>query len=124
MFYKEYVSAKRTDIGIEYSVLDINKEHDDGPIVGERRLVDFHFIMNQLSMSMGDMLTIIDASITDQFQRKALKDLIRKSFSERINDAVSWTVNTVTEPELSDEEFKSLKEVSIDEVLGLEKPRE
>jgi len=43
---------------------------------------------------LGKVLTIVDSSISDQTQRKAMKDLIRESFStvwvNSIRDTVAW----------------------------------
>lgn len=49
-------------------------------------------IMSQLGFLKGKVLTIIDASISDERQNKALKDLIKNAFYEQ----QSWITKVTT----------------------------
>jgi repressor of nif and glnA expression len=50
------------------------------------RSVRYPLITDELSMLMGRVLTVIDASIADKEQLKAIKDLIRERFSNVIHE--------------------------------------
>jgi len=45
----------------------------------------FSPIKSQLNFLKGKVLTVIDASIQDEIQRKAIKDLIHNAFEEQID---------------------------------------
>lgn len=46
----------------------------------------FPLIDNELSKLLGKVLTIVDASITDKVQCKAVKDLMRIQFGDTVHD--------------------------------------
>lgn len=50
--------------------------------------INFDSIRHQLRSLKGEILTVIDASMADPIQRKAIKDLARKAF--RDNDCCIW----------------------------------
>lgn len=50
------------------------------------RGIRFPLIYDELGHLMGEVLTIIDASISDKAQNKAIKDLIRNKFGHVIHD--------------------------------------
>lgn len=53
------------------------------------RSIRYPLIIDELSSLSGEILTIIDASIPDGKQNKAMKDLIRSKFSHKMNN-VFW----------------------------------
>ena len=55
------------------------------PEVAEDFKTDLHWINIQLGFLMGDILTIVEASISDQEQRKAMKDVMRGAFNRKMN---------------------------------------
>ena len=60
----------------------MSKEKFNGQVVqGQVNAFKYHFIGENLSFLMGQILTIIDASVIGE-QNKAVKDLIRGKFSE------------------------------------------
>jgi len=67
------------------------KIHEDGQtaFVLERgsgeNYMRFSFVSRYLRVLMGEVLTVVDATLTDPRQLKAVKDLIKKDFSLKIN---------------------------------------
>jgi hypothetical protein len=53
------------------------------------RSVRYPLINDELSNLLGQVLTVIDASVTEPTQLKAIKDLIKARFSEKIH-ATFW----------------------------------
>lgn len=58
-----------------------------------KKQFSFKNIRVSLSHLQGKVLTIIDASILEDRQNKAIKDLIKKSFNEQIE----WTYKVATD---------------------------
>ena len=48
------------------------------------RSIKYPLIVDELSHLLGQILTIVDASVVDAEQRKAVKDLVRDKFNERM----------------------------------------
>lgn len=128
--YKKFLSTEREEHGQIISYNEIGSED----LLVSKYLADDSFVMSQLSVILGDILTIIDATFTEPTQRKAVKDLVRKSISERMETISEMMINQEEMQKVADESFNSLSEkeqkevlnnpVSIDEALGLEKPKE
>lgn len=57
-----------------------------GPDKYISRGVRFPIIADELSDLLGKVLTVVDASITDKVQCKAMKDLIRERFGHTVHD--------------------------------------
>jgi predicted kinase len=53
-------------------------------IMGTEVLLPYEIIETQLSFLKGKVLTVIDASLTDERQVKAVKDLVKNAFNEQI----------------------------------------
>lgn len=53
--------------------------------MGEVRQLDYPSIQSQIQFLEGKVLTVIEASITNAGQQKAVKDLIKKMFSEQLS---------------------------------------
>jgi hypothetical protein len=47
---------------------------------GKSRLTDYDFVQNTLNFMLGEVLTLMDASIPDKVQNKAIKDIIKGMF--------------------------------------------
>lgn len=47
--------------------------------------INYNIIETQFKFLQGKVLTVIDATFSDKEQKKAVKDLINKSFSEQLN---------------------------------------
>lgn len=84
-------------------------------------LADYHFIQEEMGHMMGEILTIIDASIIGT-QNKAIKDLIKTIF---VNEYCKLTELMHSQEDfeemgiIEDDEIESLEEVSRDEALGI-----
>lgn len=91
-----------------------------GAIKGEKALA-FSFLMDTLRKLMGKTLTIIDASIQERQQNKAIKDLIRNTFSDEIDFASDMVFDQEEIQKLipNDMPIEDMKDYSIEEVLGV-----
>ena len=54
-------------------------------LLGKEVKLDYGAIGSQMSFLQGKILTIIDASFTDERQLKAVKDLVKAQFSEQLS---------------------------------------
>lgn len=127
----EIVKVRKSNHGTEYSLSTIDSYfflngsgESDGSHKGERALTH-GFVMDILRKVMGGTLTIIDASIHDEKQNKAIKDLIRRVISDEMEFAAEWAFDQKEfqkmVDEISEEELDKLESVSIEEALGIEK---
>lgn len=57
---------------------------DLNPLLGKEVELGYGSIESQIKFLQGKVLTVIDASYADQTQKKAVKDLINKFFSEQL----------------------------------------
>jgi len=80
-YYSKYVLANNSVDGkvVEYEVSEIATDILTPDWSGDK-LATYSFIEKTLKAMTGRVLTIIDASISDKQQNKAIKDLIRKEF--------------------------------------------
>jgi hypothetical protein len=77
---KVWHTVKGHDKFIESSTLEeYEKELNPNYFHG---LGDYSFIQSRMSKLLGMVLTVIDASISDKVQNKAIKDLIKTDFVE------------------------------------------
>jgi hypothetical protein len=95
-------------------------ERDDS-MKNQEKLADYSFIFKELKTMLGRVLTVIDASIVDPKQNKAMKDIIRNSFIEEysfLSDMLYGdTIRKAVEESSSVPDFNP-EEVSIEEVAG------
>jgi predicted outer membrane repeat protein len=91
-----------------------------GAIKGEKAL-SYSFLMDTLRKLMGKTLTIIDASILEKQQNKAIKDLIRNAFSDEIDFAseMAFEQREIQKLIPKDIDVENMPETSIEEVLGV-----
>ena len=133
----EIITAKRMENGFQYAKNDIdvyfsqNGSGDDidGASIGERAL-SHSFLMDTLRKVMGKTLTIIDASVMDKNQNKAIKDLLRNVFSDEMafsaelafdQDVITKFANKSFQKMSNEEQEEILKSsVSIEEALGVD----
>lgn len=132
----EIVTAKRFNDGVvEYQKCDINSYFgvggsgmEGGAVLSEKAL-SHSFLMDSFRKVMGKTLTIIDASVIDKAQNKAIKDLLRGVFSDEMEFAAEMAFDQEVTTKLADESFEELSEeekkevmkgVSIEEALGVE----
>jgi hypothetical protein len=85
------------------------------------------FISDTMRKLIGRTLTIIDASILDRQQNKAMKDLVRNAFSDEMefSSKIGYDQNVLDEmidestAHMTDEEFANIEPVLIEEALGV-----
>ena|SRR3990167_6819073 len=70
-------------------------------------------VCSQFNFLMGKVLTIIDASIADERQNKALKDLIKNSFREQMDWVTKVSTNHFGLIGITEEQEKQLQEEEI-----------
>lgn len=117
------VSVSREDNFVGYKILPI----DSFETGTDERFFTHGFLLDSFRKIMGKTLTIIDASIQDKQQNKAMKDLIRNVFSDEIGFAseMGYDQKLIDElvmescEEMSDEEIEK-SAMTIEEVLGVE----
>jgi len=56
-----------------------------GEVAYDEKQVSYYYIEDMLRMLSGRILTIIDASISEEKQNKAIKDLVKKEIWTQIN---------------------------------------
>lgn len=117
-----FVSTVKKDEGyISYQTVPLG-EKGYQPTKGEK-LFTHSFLMDTLRKVMGRTLTVIDASVHEHQQNKAMKDLLRNIFSDEMDFAVEWGYDQEEMQKLipKDIDLKDLGEVSIEEALGVDK---
>ena len=122
--YKEFAHADSKEITthtIDRS--NVSEPSYREPLEGER-LLSYAFLMNSFRKLLGSSLTIIDASIQDPKQNKAIKDLIRKSYSDEIGFVADFAFDQEILGEMAEEAMKNGEMVEMehnpDKVMGLE----
>jgi len=78
MLYKKYVSFSRENDCDYYSHKEISKSD----VEPNWLLADYNYVQKIIRQISGKVLTIIDASISDKQQNKAVKDLIKDRISD------------------------------------------
>lgn len=87
------------------------------------RAIRYPLIHQEMENLMGKVLTVIDSSIVDQNQNKAVKDLMRAAFSDKINQVFwdycyrtdfiwkhdSYFIKNIVDGELKHSETESMK---------------
>lgn len=79
-------------------------------------LADYYYITWRMRRLLGKVLTVIDASITEKGQNKAVKDLIKGTYMEEYSDLTDILFDKTT---LYPSEPSGYVEVSQDVALGL-----
>lgn len=126
----EIVKVRKSSMGLEYSLstidsyFSLNGSGESGGAVKGERALSHSFVMDTLRKVMGGTLTIIDASIHEEKQNKAMKDLIRRIISDEMEFVTDWAFDQKEFQKMIDEmpesEFENLGSVSIEEALGVE----
>lgn len=113
---------------ISYQLCDLFRDgdeasHNDYVLSEGERLLSHSFIMDTMRKLMGRTLTIIDASIVDREQKKAIKDLIRQTYSDEMGFATEWAFDQKVMDNMIPEDIDptELGTVTVEQALGVEK---
>lgn len=122
----EYVSYQLCDLILPTTDL---KEYEDKPAYfldeGEH-LLSHSFFMDSMRRLMGKTLTIVEASISDREQKKAVKDLVRNMFSDEMEHEGAWAYDQKVLEKLAKlanasmpDDLSEFTTVTIEEALGV-----
>ena len=85
----------------------------DNPVINsykpKQNLMTYTGVQSQIKFLQGKVLTVIDASYSDERQLKAVKDLVNRMFSEQL----TW-ISQICFPELPMQSREQVKESGID----------
>lgn len=112
---------------IGYKVVDLSLpgalvgSSDDYHLIEGERLLSFNFHKDSFRKLMGKTLTVLDASIPEPKQNKAIKDLIRGIFSEELSfsSEMAYDQNVFQSSLPDDYPSEEITEVEIETVLGV-----
>lgn len=136
--FRCYVHVGRDDEKdfISYELRDVVTGENIAPDVIEKeglwkqnKLVDHAFVMEQLRKIVGKTLTIIDASVVDKRQNKAMKDLVRNVVSDEMEHLAEMLVDQREMQEMIDEipeeELEKAEGMTVDvlEALGVDESK-
>lgn len=108
---EQNISGSISTLGSEF-------KHEFGPLFGLRNfLSEIHY--NSQRLIRGRILTIIDASISDPVQKKALKDLINQSFESDYMDWLRHALLRWSEAHCNDKEWNPTTKERHDYFLGI-----
>ena len=116
---KEIVKVTKEGEHVSYEKLSIDKyDFSFGEVA-----LSHSFVMDVLRKVMGKTLTIIDASIIDKQQNKALKDLLRQIISDEMEftSEISFDQEKLLASIPVDEDLDTPRPATIEEVLGVGK---
>ena len=115
------VDSKKGFVG--YETVEISKHV---AIEGEKAL-SHSFLMDSFRKIMGRTLTLIDSSVTDKQQNKAMKDIVRNIFSDEMEFAAEFAYDQEKFRKMADNHYKDVSDeeieasaVTIEEALGVE----
>ncbi len=91
---------------------------------GEKAL-SHSFLMDSFRKIMGRTLTLIDASIHDKQQNKAMKDIVRNIFSDEMEFAAQFAFDQEKLDKMANASYEEadpadIKSVTIEEALGVD----
>lgn len=116
----EIVTAKGSKGFVSYETVNADSYfgvggsgQSDGAIKGEKAL-SHSFLMDTLRKVMGRTLTVIDASVHEKTQNKAIKDIIRTIFSDEIefSSQMAFDQNILTE--MANKHFEGVSDEDLD----------
>lgn len=111
----EVVSVSNKGDYVSYSKEPVN-EYD---IVEGEKLFSFSFVKDSHRKLIGKMLTIVDSSIENDRQCKAMKDLVRTAFNEELCFASEMGFDQdIIQKKIEDIPEEELEAVDIEEVLN------
>jgi len=118
---KEIVLVKREQDVISYEPVSIDEYN---AYEGEKAL-SHSFVMDCFRKIMGRTLTIIDASVHEKQQNKAMKDLVRNIFSDEMEFVADMAYDQEIICKMANETadeigIENMQSVSIEEALGVE----
>ena len=114
---------------ISYTLCDLSLpgaktgSSEDYILSNGERLLSHSFVMDTMRKLMGRTLTILDASISDREQKKALKDLIRNIYSDEMDFSARWAfdqsvIEALIPDDLTETEIAG-SAISIEQALGV-----
>lgn len=105
-----------------YTVTHVNGERDHWDKRGTSAFT-YGVVQDRLRQMLGKVLTVIDASYTNERQLKAVKDIIRKEFATEMGEL--WEMSEPKYQEIIDASTEDLTEeeleesaISLEEALG------
>lgn len=118
MFYKKYLTTEVNDFSQKSTVLvNVETDKDDHDWENGSKLASYAFIQQRMSNIMGIVLTIMDASMPEGKQLKAIKDLIRNEFAGEYAELYELMTDKKTLEAVCYGGEKAV-EVSLEEALG------
>ncbi len=109
------VTAIRVNEGVEYETVYVDSFSG---FKGEN-LLAHSFLIDSFRKLMGRTLTLIDSSITDKNQNKAMKDIVRGIFSDEMEFAGDMCFDQKKLEKMIPEDAENIPAVSIEEALGV-----
>ena len=116
------VTTKKVQDGTEYIELTGEQWLKTDTLFFDEKLITHTFLLSSLSRLLGKTLTVIDASVVDKQQNKAMKDMLRNIFSNEMNLTADRCFDQEKTCELANEcvkEGTKIVPVSVEEVLGI-----
>ena len=115
--YKEYMSVREGRTTLSYVPLKI----EDSNVYEGSKLVDHSFVVKRMSNLLGRMLTIIDASISDKQQNKAIKDIIKGEFVDEYGNLADIMYNqelmcALANDSIEDSNPDDIEQVAIEDI--------
>jgi hypothetical protein len=129
--YKKYVHVSGNgnnviyhtalETGVKLSDNTDTEELAEGQNFKGDKLCTQGFVQDQFRLLLGKTLTIIDASISEPKQNKAIKDLIKAIYSERLNEVSHFLSDPKgIESVMADIDEENLPHsIDIEEALGV-----
>ena len=121
--YRNYVSSEKEGRYKSIIAHELASDSQVEFLEDEEYLADYSFIQSEFSCMLGRVLTIIDASIAETKQNKAVKDIIRNEFVDEYvhlgNILLDQKeINKQTNEYADSVDIASLGEVTLEEVAG------
>ena len=119
---KQIIKVNKIGNGsIEYAPVDI-QEYE---VQFDEKALSYSYVMDTMRKTMGTTLTVLDASIPDGKQLKAIKDLIRHAYSDEMSFLADMVYDQDEISKVATEYFEKNKgteeeTVTIEEALGIE----
>ena len=114
---KQVVTVQKDKNFRAYELVDIEKYGQEG-----ERFISYEFLLDTMRKLMGRTLTLLDASIVDKTQNKAVKDVVRNIFSDEMEFATDWAWDQKVVDAMIPEDIDpaELGTATIEEALGVE----
>lgn len=117
------ITAEKKDDYVSYGAVELKGLE----LMEGENLLSYSFLLDSFRKIMGRTLTMLDASIVDKHQNKAMKDIVRGIFSDEMEFSADLVYDQQVMAKLVEEHTKDIKDLnelgsySIEECLGVEK---